>query len=249
MDGYVRAVRARTADGSPRSKHRRALRVILVIGGGFAALATVLGMVAAMVALGEGELTDPFSAAGSGGVLPNIQSLSSHGPGSLSGGLTAGKTIHNYAGSGASRPRKIPIKVSGAWGIRWSFSCPAGRQGTFAMVDTSSKTKGIHASGNQGQGLWRGSPDPGYHELLITSSCSWSADVVLPAPVLAPASHSHRPSSGPTHSPSTTPRPPPSHPPTPSPTPSPSPSPSPTPRHTHTPGPRHTHTPPPRHIG
>jgi len=253
LDAHVRTIRPRAAHGSPGSRLRRALRVILVIGGSAAAVGTAVGMVAAVVALGEGEIRDPLSAVSSG-VLPGIGSLTSHGAGSLSTGL-AGNTIHKYHGKGGERPRIVSFSVSGAWQVRWSFRCRAGRQGSFVLTDTSGHAHGIHTSGNRGSGLWPRSGKPGYHKLAITSNCQWSAYVVLRAPVHATVSHSARPSHSPRHSPSRSPRPTPSSspPPTPTPTPSPSPSaspsPTPNPRHSHSPRPRHTHTPPPTNTG
>jgi hypothetical protein len=248
-EGYARSARPAAGGGRPGSPARRALRLSLALGACVAAVGTVVAMVAAVVALGEGEMANPLSTANSGAGLPSV---TSQDPGSGHIVLAAGVTVHRYKGPGAAHPRRLQISVPGTWGIYWSFNCPAGRQGTFAVKDTSGHSPGklqVSASGKTGQGHWWNIPQPGYHDLLVISDCAWTARVVLPLvthPSRQGHSHGHggTHTPGPGHTPTTPPRPSP----TPTPTPSPTPSPSPSPHRSPSPGPRHTHTPRPGHT-
>jgi len=215
---------------------------MLAIGTGAAGLCVVSGMVTIVVALGNGEVTNPLSTATNGGPLPTTGSAR-HGASLHGTDLVAGATIASYRGPGAAHPARIRIKAPDTWGIYWSFSCPPGRSGDFAVEDTSNGTPGqlkIHDVGKRGQGLWWNIREPGYHVLLIISDCPWRAQVVLPTRASEPLRHSHR------HHPTSTPGPKNTHTPGPRHTQTPTPTPTPTPRHTHTPGPRHTQTPAPR---
>jgi len=69
----------------------------------------------------------------------------------------AGATVAHYSGSGTIHPVTIRIDEAGTWGISWTFSCPAGRPGNFAVEDNSNRTPGklaIDTSGKGGQGIW-----------------------------------------------------------------------------------------------
>jgi len=235
--------------GGSRPPARHALRLTLAIGTGAAGLCVVFGMVSLVVALGNGEVVDPLSTATNGAPLP-VATSARHEAGPSGTGLVAGAAIASYRGPGAVRPARIRINVPDTWGIYWSFICPAGRQGDFAVKDTSNGTPGqlnIHDMGQRGQGLWWNIREPGYHILLIISDCSWRAQVVLPARVNEPPGHSHQapnghhPTPGPKHSP--TPTPGPRHSPTPTPRPRHSSTPAPGPQHSPSPGPRPAPTP------
>jgi len=252
-DGYSRSAWPPAGGGRPGSPARRAVRLSLALGGCVAALGTVVGMVAAVVALGDGEMANPLSAANSGGFDSGLYPLTSQHAGSGGFVLAAGVTLHRYSGPGATRPRLLRIRVPGPWGMYWSFSCPAGRQGTFAVEDASGHSPGdlkVRTSGRTGQGHWWNIPEPGYRDLLVISDCAWTARVVLPIVAHHPSGLGHRRKHGraPTPEPKRTPGRTPTTSPRPTPTRNPTPSPSPSPHHSTSPGPRHTRTPRPKHT-
>ena len=238
-DGYERANwPAARESGRSRSASRRALRLVVALGTGVFALGTVLAMVVAVVALGNSELTNPLSAAGRG--LPaGISRANGHrgGSGVL---LVAGKTLAHYSGHGAGRPAPLPIKVpGGTWGIYWSYRCPAGQQGTFALEEAGSHGSGkpnVDTSGRRGQGVWWDTSKPGHLDLLVVSDCPWQARVVLPLRTRDTGDHTGSHGRRHHHAGTHTPRP--RHTPTPAPRPThaPHPSPSPTARRQHAAG-------------
>ena len=243
---YMRARFAQpAAAGLPASPARRAMRLMLALGAAAVALGTVLGMVAIVVTLGNGEIASPLSSAGVGGVIAGVAtSTSPHQRPSAVSGIT---TIASYHGTHA---RRISIPVTGKWGISWSFTCPAGTRGNFALEDTTSTAPdklSVRVSGKaSSHGSWWGTSKPGRHSLLVTSTCPWSASLLAPVGAKSHHTSGPTPTQAPTRTPSSSPSPAPtSSSPSPSPTPtSSSPSPSPSPRHS--PNPHHTHTPPPK---
>ena len=245
---YMRARFAQpAAAGLPASPARRAMRLMLALAAAAVALGTVLGMVAIVVTLGNGEIASPLSSAGVGGVIAGVATSTS--PHQRPSAVSGSTKIASYYGA-RTQARRIPINVTGTWGISWSFTCAAGKRGNFAVEDTTSTAPdklNVRVSGKpSGRGSWWGNGQPGLHSLLVTSTCAWSASLL--APVAAKSHHTSgpTPTPAPTRTPSNSPSPAPTSS-SPSPSPSPtssSPSPSPSPRHS--PNPHHTHTPPPK---
>jgi cell division septation protein DedD len=225
-DRHARPAQQAAAVGGLGSPARRAMRLMLALCAAAVALGTVLGMVAIVVELGNGEIAKPLNSAG--GILP-VPATTSTAPATDA----ASTMVRHYHGPADTQGRTIKVKVAGSWRINWSFTCPAGKKGHFALKDTTSNSVRKSRVEKTGQGTWSGN---GPHNLLVTSNCQWKASL-LP----------HRRTSGPTHSPSPTQTPSTSPAPSPSPTssPPPSPSPSPSPHHTPSPNPHHTHHPTP----
>lgn len=215
----------------PPSPLERVLRLVMATGAATAGVCLVLALVALMATAGSARLA---------GTHPGRQgaSPSTVGPPTL---LRAGRTVGFQSGSGQRLPFRFRIDQYGQWGLAWSFRCPAGQRGEFALTvggrDRDEHDENVDTSGTAGHEIVWHAPDQGDHQVMIVSSCPWTVRVVLPR---APGS----PQANPTGRGKTPPgsQPSPSHPgsprpSTPHPTPSTTPHPHPSP---HTPSPKPT---------
>jgi hypothetical protein len=164
--------------GPSRSSSGRAIRLIATAGTAAVGMCLVLAMVAWVAAMG---------APGAG--TPGTTSSGVAGHASPKDRPLIGRTLATYRGTGAPNRGYFQVSRSGEWGIAWDFRCPAGQRGTFVLADgdgDANPRQRVDTAGPSGQGIYWNTSDPDDHSLEITSSCPWTARVVLPR---LPAGH------------------------------------------------------------
>lgn len=191
-------------NGSGLGGIHRVMRLVLACGFVAAGLCLVLGMTTLAVTMGSpghrpGSPDDAAAAVRqvSNDTAPRVHaSRQAAGSGSASrdahGGRNtatrAGRTIASLHGTRGPAHARFVVTGPGAWGVSWSFSCPAGRTGHLVVRETSSGSDArveIDGSGRTGGGTTWNFRDPGDHSLVITSVCPWALRVVLPRAVAA----------------------------------------------------------------
>jgi hypothetical protein len=205
-DGPELSPWAATTDSQPGTRGiHRIVRLALACGVAAAGLCLILGMTALAITVGSpGPSSDsPDDAVAAfrqvsndGGSQPRV----SRSPAGTSrahhrarhGGpvvaTRAGRTIARAHGATQPVHARFSVAGPGAWGLSWTFRCPAGRTGHL-VIQEFSKKPGKQAefdrSGRTGRGTIWLFRDPGYHSLIVTSNCPWAVRVVLargPAP-------------------------------------------------------------------
>jgi hypothetical protein len=157
--------------GPRRYSIRRALRLIATAGTAAGGMCLVLAMVAWVATRGA-----PGAEHATGKASPNDR-------------LLIGRTLAIYRGAGSPDRGHFQIGRPGEWGVAWAFICPAGQRGTFVLADSDDDAdtrERVDTAGPAGHGVYWNISDPGDHSLVITSSCPWTARVVLPR---LPAGH------------------------------------------------------------
>ncbi len=189
----------------------RLLRLLLVLVTAAAALTLVLAMVVLVVSLGErttiaststeravrepgGPAIHTPSPAGTSGQVSPV-SASPWRPGGRprrrsgklqrqSGGpLVAGRTVASYDGSTTGQRGVFTIPRPGNWALAWSYTCPDGQPGTFAVSEVHTSvpnTVDVAQAGLGGRGVTWIAADPGHHSLLVITNCDWSVRIMLP---------------------------------------------------------------------
>lgn len=97
------------------------------------------------------------------------------------------RAVTAFRGYSTDPPKKI--RLPRRYGIAWSFSCPAGRVGTFsvdAASDGGPGTPKSTMSGQRGQGTWRARRGRPARSLYIVSDCDWRARLIPPPGTSSP---------------------------------------------------------------
>jgi hypothetical protein len=156
-----------------RPPPHRLLRLLLAAGGAATGLCLVLGLVTFVITMGPGPHATPDASA---------RATASPGGGGTKGN-GGGHSLMLKGNGGAGQVKTQPITVPARWGLHWSFRCPDGHPGAFAVHDAGPNPAdhvAITASGESGEGTWWDLRGPGVHVLRITAGCPWRARIVLP---------------------------------------------------------------------
>jgi hypothetical protein len=168
---------AASAPGRPAV--HRALRLVIAAGTAAAGVCLVLAMTVLAVQLGAAGVTR----AASGRPIVAAQSGNSEAPAGPARSSIAGSAIATFRGTGPARNHRFAVREPGSWGLSWLFSCPSGQPGRFRLTAKGAATGQdvvLDVAGPAGRGVTWKTRDAGIHSLDVSTSCSWTASVILP---------------------------------------------------------------------
>jgi hypothetical protein len=176
------------ASAPDRPAVHRALRLVIAAGTAAAGVCLVLAMTVLAVQLGAAGVarsasSRPIVAAQSGSSEASRggpRPTASAGPASS---WIAGPAIATFHGTGPARNDQFAVREPGSWGLSWKFSCSARQSGGIRLT-AKGTVAGHHvvldAAGPSGRGVTWNTRDAGIHILDVSTSCSWTATVILP---------------------------------------------------------------------